>query len=329
MLFARNKPALPPRREAPPGLTMQPSEPPPSSPPSALLAQWRQVSVFGLGLIGGSLAVALKRRLPHVRVVGIDVAQAPSALPGGAPPLDGYVQTTDEVAVRASLVRSSAVFLATPVETIIDLLPQVLRWVGAGAVVSDCGSSKRRVMEAVASHPSRGRFVPGHPMAGALGSSSGARGDLFCGRPWVLCSEGSDSTARQAVEDLVRLVGATPERMTASEHDRAVALTSHAPRLVASVVTGLVDRASAFGAAGPAFERLMRAAGGDAAIWSSILRSNGDAVAHALREIAGQLQDCASELERGVPDRALEVLRSADAARARFSAERLGDRRLP
>lgn len=311
---------------------MQPPVAPPPRPSpslsSAPLSHWRQVTVLGLGLIGGSLVEALKKCLPKVRVVGVDRVEERPADACGALPLDEYVQVADSRACQAALAASDAVFLATPVEAIISLLPQVLGWVGPGTVVSDCGSTKRQVAQAADGHPRRARFVPAHPMAGALGSAAGARSDLFAGRPWVICGEGSDPAAVVAVEALVRLLGAKPERMSTGEHDRAVALTSHAPRVVASLVTALADRASAFGAAGPAFERLMRAAGGDPAIWSSILASNSDAVAQALREMATQLADCAAQLEAGKLERVLELMRSADAARACFAAERLGQREL-
>jgi prephenate dehydrogenase len=103
--------------------------------------------------------------------------------------------------------------------------------------------------------------------------------------------------------------------MAATQHDWAVALTSHAPRLAASVLTALVEREGAFVAAGPAFERLMRGAGGSPEMWRDVLETNADQVARALRVVVAALGACADELERGDVGRSLETLAAAERAR--------------
>jgi prephenate dehydrogenase len=138
----------------------------------------------------------------------------------------------------------------------------------------------------------------------------------------VLCPEQCEPEALGAVERVVSLVGARPIQMTAAVHDRAVAVTSHAPRLVASVLMALGEQQQALGAAGPAFERITRGAGGSLEMWRDVLDSNADEVARALRLLMGELEQCASELEQGRVERNLATLALAERAREAFDASR-------
>lgn len=275
------------------------------------LEGWSKVSIVGLGVIGGSMARALGARLPRLQLVGIDRAEvvargAPRALVGEC------LADADAGAVERAFASSDLIFLAAPVSGIQRWLAPAL---ASGALVTDCGSTKRELTRAAQALPRGERFVPGHPMAGAGAARAAARGDLFEGRPWVICPDGVDPAALAAVEALVERVGARPVRMSAAEHDRAVALTSHAPRLVSSALTTLVERAGAFDAAGPAFERLMRGAGGEPEMWRDVLHSNADEVARALRALLAELEACAAELERAEVRRSLETLAAAERAR--------------
>jgi len=287
---------------------------------AAALAGWSQISIGGLGLIGGSLARALRRQLPRLRLVGIERS---TALPTSAPLVDELLPESDAAGIDRALAASQLICLATPVSAIGGWLRRALQHPG---VVTDCGSSKRAIAEQARGLPAAARFVPGHPMAGAGADRSASSEDLFQGRPWVLCPEAAEPAALQAVEQLVTLVGARPVHMTVEAHDRAVALTSHAPRLVASVLMGLAERHGALPAAGPAFERVTRGAGGSVDVWRDILGSNADEVAHALRLLTIELEACAGELEQGSVERSLGTLVAADRAREAFDA---GRRRPP
>jgi len=159
-------------------------------------------------------------------------------------------------------------------------------------------------------------------MAGAGADRAALTPDLFQGRPWVLCPEHAPPAALDAVERLVACVGARPVRMAADAHDRAVAVTSHAPRLVASVLMALADQERALDAAGPAFERITRGAGGALEMWRDVLGSNADEVARALRLLMAELEMCASELEGGRVDQNLSILSAAERARESFDERR-------
>jgi prephenate dehydrogenase len=281
------------------------------------LASWSQVCIVGLGLIGGSLARALRRQLPALRLVGIERAAALPQLPADL--VDAALTEQDAAGVEAALAGSELICIATPVGTISAWLARALRHPG---VVTDCGSSKRAIASAALALPERRRFVPGHPMAGAGADRSALAAELFEGRTWLLCPEQSDPVAVDAVERLVTRLGAKPVRIAADAHDRAVALTSHAPRLVASVLMALAEQAGALDAAGPAFERITRGAGGSPEMWRDILGSNSDEIARALRLLIAELEGCAVELEGARVENNLTILAAAERARQTFDARR-------
>ena len=282
--------------------------------------RWSCVGIVGLGVIGGSMARALRERLPALRLIGVDRAEV-IATDTARQLVDRCVSEADGGEVERAFGDCDLVFLAAPINGI-------RRWLGPaltrGAWVTDCGSTKRDLGSAARAVARGSRFVPGHPMAGAGSSRAAAAPDLFVGRPWVLCPEGVDPAALDAVERLVALVGGRSVHMTAARHDRAVALTSHLPRLMASVLTTLVERDAAYPAAGPAFERMLRGAGGAPEMWRDVLQSNADEVARALRELLAELAACADQLEHGELERSLATLAAAERAREALEASGSG-----
>lgn len=284
----------------------------------AVLGRMEQLTVCGVGLMGGSLALAVKERGLARRVVGVDLWEQPP--PAGV--VDEAVSGRDEAACRRAIEGAELTVLAMPVSAIRRLLPSALTAAAVkGGVVTDCGSTKRALTQSVQSHPGRARFVPGHPMAGhPEGGLANARADLFVGRRWLLCPEDvSASDALEQVVALVRAVGADPVVLDAEEHDRSVALTSHVPQLLASSLAVLVAEAGADAAAGPAFASATRVAGGAEAMWRDIFTSNSDAVALALGRLGARLEEVARALEQDPPDAevALRLLAKARALRAR------------
>jgi prephenate dehydrogenase len=274
------------------------------------------VVVVGLGLIGGSVALALREARPEAEMVGIDLAPVLASDAVRRLPIS-RLDASDAASVDAAFARADLVVLAAPVRVIIDQLPRAL---AAANVVTDCGSTKRSIARRAEPHSRRGRFVPGHPMAGAReGGAELARADLFRDRRWLLCPENSDSDAIAVVETLVQAFGARPERFGIGEHDRAVARTSHATQLVASALFVAAANANAERAAGPAFEGATRSAGGAEGIWSDIFETNADEVAAALSDILRELEAVRLELEKSPPALAAAraLLRRAKATRSR------------
>lgn len=270
-----------------------------------------RLCIVGFGLIGASIAAALKARTEGSVVVAIDRSatidtEAVRAL------ADVRVASDDEPGVDRELSSADLVVLAAPVSVIAGMIERVLE---RARVVTDCGSTKRAIAARALGSPYRERLVLGHPLAG--GSSAGAdeaRADLFEGKTWIVCEQGSSEAARASVRALVASLGARVVAMTAEQHDHAVALTSHVPQLLASALVVLSERRGAEAAKGPGFESATRTAGGNPAIWGDIFQSNADEVAAVLRELCGELERVASDLEASQPGAALALL---DAARRR------------
>ncbi len=274
----------------------------------------KQVTIFGFGLVGASLAAAVRAAAPAVRLIAVDL---PTVVESAAARrfADELLANDDSARVAAAAAASDVCVLAAPVSVIVASLPQVL---AVAPVVTDCGSTKRAIVRAVAGSPRRARFVPGHPMAGGPEGGAGqARAELFRDQTWLLSPEGSDSDAVAQVEALIALTGARCVHVPVEAHDRAVAYTSHAPQIFASALAVLTARAGAGVAAGPAFRGTTRSAGGSASMWRDIFSSNADELGRVLRELSAELSAVAAGLEAPSPDLepALALLAEARALR--------------
>lgn len=263
-----------------------------------------QLTVFGPGLIGGSVAKAARRAGLFERYVAIDRRGIASG-----EVFDAWIPSSDDAAVRAAYRASNLVVLATPVHSIIDELPRAL---DEANLVTDCGSTKCAIVEATSSHPRRAHFVPSHPMAGLPeGGLSRAREDLFDGRTWLICGEASAPPLVRTLEDCVTALGARVTHLSAAEHDRSVAITSHVPQVFASALLHLATTERALGAAGPGFASSTRVAGGAEAMWADIFHTNGPEIGRALRLLATILDGIGQDLEGGESASALRILELA------------------
>ncbi|MBA3745778.1 prephenate dehydrogenase, partial [Sporichthya sp.] len=172
-------------------------------------------------------------------------------------------------------------------------------------------------------------FVGGHPLAGSERSGpTAARGDLFEGRPWVLTpSAASDAGAVAAVEELVRLCRAVAVVMDPDAHDRAVALVSHAPQVLASLVGArLVDAPEdAVQLAGQGVRDVTRIAASDPALWTEILGGNAGAVADVLDGLARDLDAVRKALRAGETSQVTAALRAGNTGRARLPGKHGGE----
>ncbi|HMJ15048.1 MAG TPA: prephenate dehydrogenase/arogenate dehydrogenase family protein [Polyangiaceae bacterium] len=268
------------------------------------------VAIVGLGLIGGSLALALRARFPSLRLVALDFSEVL-----GSPVLHELrmeaLPIADAQGRRAVFASVDLVVLAAPVSAIVQLLPEAIEH---ARVVTDCGSTKRSITACVEGLAESARFVPGHPMAGLPdGGLVNARADLFVDRSWILCGDASAPDALARVEAMIAAVGAHAVHMPVVDHDRAVALTSHVPQLLASALAVLAARGGAEPAAGPAFASATRVAGGSEAMWGGIFNTNADAIAEALRALGAELEAVARGLDQepSDPRPALEILSQA------------------
>jgi prephenate dehydrogenase len=273
----------------------------------------KRVAIVGFGLIGGSLSLALRRNgAVHVTAIDRGPVLERAAARRAA---DEHLPLDQADALKTALERADITVLAVPVSTIIRLIPWSL---SHGVVVTDCGSTKREIAQAASEQTRGSSFVPGHPMAGLPdGGIENARGDLFEGRSWIICPEQSRPEAIQQVTEMITLTGAHLVELSPEAHDRAVAITSHLPQLLASTLFTLAEDQHARVAMGPAFERATRGAGGLESIWTDIFETNAEEVARAAEAVSQELSKVAAGLWRSPPDlqAALTVLARARARR--------------
>ena len=247
------------------------------------------VAIFGVGLIGGSFALALRKAGFTGRITGVSspatIARAISlgVIDEGKPPA--------EAAANADLV-----FLAQPIGVILKTIASIGGGVREGALVTDVGSTKASIVSAAAEHLAGRIFIGGHPMAGkeARGLEAADAG-LFYNRVWALTPAGpEDRQTPQYLEFVQWLerIRAIPLVLDAAEHDRIVSLTSHLPQL-ASTALGATLAARNSGTSpvhGPGLEDMTRLALSSFDIWEDILSSNRANVASALENYIGTLE---------------------------------------
>jgi len=274
----------------------------------------KRVALFGFGLIGASIAAAIRRSAPGIELVAIDLPEVLRS-PDVSTLSDEQVDSADTAGVQRAAAEADLCVLAAPVSVIAAALPALLE---AAPVVTDCGSTKRSICATVAGLPRAARFVPGHPMAGGPEGGAGrARADLFQDQSWLLCPENSDPDAVARVEVLIALVGAKSVHLSLAAHDRAVAYTSHAPQLFASALSVLAARAGALHAAGPAYRAITRSAGGAEFMWRDIFAANADEIGVVLRELANELQIVAEGLQASPADPSAALALLAEARQVR------------
>ncbi|RAK62692.1 prephenate dehydrogenase [Hymenobacter edaphi] len=250
------------------------------------------VTVIGVGLIGGSLALSLKQQGLARRIIGVDQnpahlqkALALGLIDEAAPDLTAAVQPADLVVA------------AVPVDGLLTLLPQVLDLVTERQIVIDAGSTKAALLAAVAGHPRRGRFVAVHPMAGTEYSGpEAALAELFAGRTLVICdAAGSDPDALQRVETLFRQLPMRLVYLDAAEHDVHTAYVSHISHITSFALALTVlekekEEQRIFDLASGGFASTVRLAKSSPAMWVPIFRQNRLNVLDVLDEHLHQLQ---------------------------------------
>jgi len=251
------------------------------------------LAVFGVGLIGGSFALALKKRKAVTRVVGVGRSRANLQVAR-------RLGIIDEIAVDpARAVRDAdLVLLAVPLGQTAAVLAQIAPHLAAHTVVTDAGSTKRDVIAAARRHLGAvfARFVPAHPIAGTEKSGAGAAfGDLFEGRNLIVTPEPeTDARALRVVSAAWKRVGMKVIEMTAHRHDRIFALVSHLPHLLSfALVDQLAARKDApvvFRHSGGGFRDLTRIAGSSPEMWRDICLANRDEILSALDDYLDELE---------------------------------------
>lgn len=276
----------------------------------------KTVAIFGVGLIGGSFALALRAAGFSGRILGVSSAQTLRRA------LDLRVidaaATAPEAAASADLI-----YLAQPILRIIEFLPELNAWVNPDALITDAGSTKKAIVDRAAQVISRCQFLGGHPMAGRerFGVEAAEAG-LFQGRPYVLTprSEAELNTPRALeLKDWIGRIGAFPVTLDAEEHDRVVAYTSHLPQMASTALASMLEGRAEVksGVFGPALVDSTRLSLSSFQMWGDILATNRDSIQDALRNYIAKLEEFCRDLE---PER----MRSEFDRAARFARDLRG-----
>lgn len=280
-----------------------------------------KLAIVGVGLIGGSIGLAARTRLT-AEVSGFDASPETldAALEVGA--IDRAATTLADAVDGAE-----AVFCAAPVDALPELVAAVLAATEEGRpVVSDVGSTKAGLVGSVAGQRGAERFIGGHPLAGAeTAGVENSRADLFDGARWFLTpTRESEGVLFDRLHSILAGIGARPQAIEPSEHDRMMATVSHLPHVLSNA---LVSRAAAtltggerHPEVGRSFRDATRVAGANPEMWGAIFAANSEAVAAEVEAVAAELSRVAELLHEGDRD-ALRAYQSEAAADRRALEE--------
>jgi prephenate dehydrogenase len=282
---------------------IQPSRRPEGQPPI-----FQRIGIVGLGLIGGSIALAARELWPTSLVIAVDNKDVLET----AMRLHAIDVAADDMIV---LAEADIVVLAAPAKQNIALLNVLDENVRLTAVVTDTTSTKREIVAAARGLPSRFTFIGGHPLGGAAkGGLEHARADLFRGRPWFLTPPGDGSgSALEKLMAFVRAFGAEPRLIGVEEHDRLLAFLSHLPQITVSALMQVVGEAvgvDGLALAGRGLADTTRLASSPADIWKDIAATNADQIGPALETLIEVLQGLRRDLPVG--DQLTEVFSMAN-----------------
>jgi prephenate dehydrogenase len=268
----------------------------------------KRVAIAGVGLIGGSFALALRQAGFDGEIWGVS---SPKTL---AEALSARVIDSEATLERAA-AEADLLLLAQPIRTIVEQIPILGAALGPHTLVTDAGSTKALICAAAAQHLPAAQFVGGHPMAGKESRGVAASDpNLFRGRTWVLTRR-----IDHPYSGWLERIGAHVVYLDPGEHDRTVALTSHLPQLVSSALAATVgarlEQEDQLRAGGPGLIDMTRLALSPYEIWGDILDTNREAVEEALDRMIEELASARAGLGEG---RTSELFEKANTFRRRL-----------
>lgn len=275
-----------------------------------------KVCVIGLGLIGGSFALAVKKHSLAERIYGVDASPSNAAKALELGLVDEIIEL-DQASEVADLIA-----IATPVDTIPQIAIKLLNRVGDKQVVMDMGSTKEELCELISQHPHRTHFVAAHPMWGTEHSGPEAAVEgAFAGCNTVICeAERSDDDAVAKVESIFKAIGSKMMYMSAEKHDTHAAYVSHISHITSFILATTVlekerESETILNLAGGGFESTVRLAKSSAEMWIPILMQNKYNVLDVLREYIHQLEIFRKALEKDNRDEIRQTIERANTIR--------------
>ena len=260
------------------------------------------LAIIGVGLIGGSLGLALKDKLGQdIHITGMCRTQASmdAAMERGAVDMAS--------ADIAAVVRDAdIVFLSTPVLQIVPMVKQLLPFLKPGAILTDAGSTKQYVWNGLKDILPKGiYYIAGHPMTGKEKSGvQAADKDLFVNKCYVIVEDtGAPKEALDKVLALLRLTGANLTTLDIAKHDRCASVISHVPHVTAAALVTLLNRSagdmdSCLKLAGGGFKDTTRIASSNSDMWADICMTNPEAIVHNLRDLQQVLGEVINSIEQ-------------------------------
>jgi prephenate dehydrogenase len=283
-----------------------------------MIAGFNTIWIIGLGLIGGSVAAAVRSNDQGTKIIGIDVDldtinlahklglidEGIACVPGADATVDidfaGQLQDAREAFGRTLII------LAAPADTF-ETWFQIIADSGYTGLITDTASTKHVVIEMANSILADSKsFIPGHPMAGSeAGGLGAARSDLFDGAYWILTPDAHTDPERfGSLHGFIAALGARPISVDPEEHDKAVAIISHIPHIAASSLVALAgnhagEHGELLRLAAGGFKDTTRIAAGDPDLWTGIITDNADVIADELKEFIGILSDYEEKIRTG------------------------------
>jgi len=258
----------------------------------------QKIYIIGVGLIGGSLAIDIKKQQPDSTIYGIDTntKHINEALELGI---------IDEKAAIEDICTADLVILATPVDAAVLLLPRLLDQISDFGLIVDVGSTKSNICKSVASHPKRRNFLAMHPIAGTeFSGPKAAIANLFHQKTTIICEiEKTAATLQEKALNLFSTIGMRMRYMHPKSHDKHIAYMSHLSHISAfmlgkTVIEKEKNERDIFDMAGSGFESTVRLAKSSPAMWTPIFKQNKDNVIETLQDYISNLSRFKTLLEK-------------------------------
>ncbi len=275
----------------------------------------KKITIVGVGLIGGSMALQLHEKKISSRLIGVETNEfhAQKAL---------ELELVDEIlSLDNAIKQSDVIILAIPVDNMVKLLPEILNKI-SNQVVIDLGSTKSLLIETVKNHPKRGRYVAAHPMWGTeySGPQAAVKG-AFENIAVIICNaKDSDIDALEWTKNMFGKIGMRLLEMEAQAHDLHAAYVSHISHITSFALANTVlekekEEEAIFELASAGFESTVRLAKSNPAMWVPIFKQNRENVLDVLNEHIAQLRKFKSCLEKENYDYLLELIENANKIR--------------
>jgi len=264
-------------------------------------SDFKKITIIGVGLIGGSLGLALKKKKPNFKIVGIDKQEiTEKAITRGA-------INEGTISLEEGIKEADVVIMATPVKTILKLLPQINPFLKKGCLVTDTGSTKQKIVQRANKVLSKDVFfIGGHPMAGSekYGIDS-ADSHLFQDKTYILTpTKKSNLITIEKISSLIKMIGANRLILDHLEHDRIVGAVSHLPQIIAvSLINAIGELAlpennnNYFKAIGEGFKDMTRIASSPYKIWEDICETNQKNILKMIQEFRNYLEAIEDKLK--------------------------------